>query len=294
MKNKKTETQNVENSSETQETKKVKKWRKTKIFLSCLGIFLLILLAALIICPGLIVEKSLPTVASALLDTKVEVKSVNINVFAGSVRINELKVHNYKEYSTPYALELGHMFIDVSLKSLFTDKIEIEDVTIERFASSVEFRNFMKNNNLGDIAAKLQSGEKKAVEKKAVEKKETPEEYEKAEKKMVIRKLRFADSKIVFQHVPILFPDIELTDVGDGRPISDFFVVIMDTTVELVLNACKSITDVAGQGVKKLGEGAKQVGEGLNTVYEGGAKAVDDTVKATGELVDGIKGLFGK
>jgi hypothetical protein len=281
-----------ENVTVENEAKKSKKWRKTKIFFSCLGIFFAILIAALIICPGFIVEKSLPKIATLLLDTKVEVASVNINVFAGSVRINELKVHNYKDYSTPYALELGHMFIDVSLLSLFSDKIEIEDVTIEQFSSSVEFRNFMRNNNLGDIAEKLQAGEKKAMEKKAEKKKETVEEAEKEAKKMVIRKLRFADSKIIFQHIPILFPDVELTDVGDGRPISDFFVVIMDTTVELVMNAGKGITDAAGKGVEKLGEGAKKIGEGVNTVYGGGAKAVDDTVKATGELVEGVKNLF--
>lgn len=292
MKKSNTNKQNVEATAV--EEKKTKKWRKTKIVLTCLGIFFAIFIAALIICPGMIVEKSLPVIAGTLLDTKVEVQSVNINVFAGSVRIKELKIHNYKEYSTPYALELGHMFIDVSLTSLLTNKIEIEDVTIERFSSSLEFRNFMKNNNLGDIAAKLQKGEDKAVEKKAEKKKETPAEVKKSEKKMVIRKLRFADSKIIFQQVPILFPDVELTDVGDGRPISDFFVVIMDTTVELVLNACSSITDVAGKGVKKLGAGAKQVGKGLNTAFDSGAKAVDDTVKATGELVDGLKGIFNK
>ena len=161
MKKRDLKEQNSETSVVTE--KQTKKWRKTKIVLSCLLVFFAILIAALIICPGKIVEKSLPVVASKLLDTKVEVQSVNINVFAGSVRINELKIHNYKEYSTPYALELGHMFIDVSLTSLFTEKIEIEDVTIERFSSSIEFRNFMKNNNLSDIASKLQSGEEKLI-----------------------------------------------------------------------------------------------------------------------------------
>ncbi len=289
MKNENEENLNVKNSPETTTTEpKKKKWRKTKICLSIMGIIFAVLLAALIICPGFIIENSLPTVASALLKTKVEVESVNINVFAGSIRINELKVHNYPQYKSPYALELGHMCIDIGMMSLFSDKIEIEEVTIERFAASLEFRNLVGDSNLSDIAASLKQGEEKAIEKKAEKKKETPEEVRKEEKKMVIRKLRFADSNITFQNIPILLPSVELTDVGDGRPISDFFVVIMDTTVELVLNACKGISDAAGAALENINSGAAQIVDGANQVIDNANQVIDNA----NQIIDGVKNIF--
>lgn len=260
--------ENLENQAQPVNKKK----KRLIVWSSIIAVILLVLLFL----PGLIVTYVVPPIASQLLKVKVEFGSCFINIFDGSVRVRNLKVHNPQGYDSPNAFELGHFFVDVKMLSLTSPKIEIADIIIEDMHATLEMK--LNTNNLQDISNNLPKAEKKAEEKPVEEenKKESP--------KMVIRHFKLAKSDFTMLKVPWPIPSVELNDVGDGKPVTEIVPVIYNTILDIVLQASKTVADgvvTVGKGITK---GAADTGE---AVIKGTGKVLDDAGKS-------IKKIFKK
>lgn len=254
--------------------------KRKKRLLWAAGIVLAVVLLLLFL-PGLIVSYVVPPVASQILKVKLEIGSCFINVFDGMVHVKNVKIHNPAGYDSPYAFELGKFYIDVKMLTLISPKIEIADIIIEDMHATLEMK--LGTNNLQDISNGLPKPAEKAEKKE--EKKEPADDKEKKEPpKMVIRHFKISKSDFTMLKVPWPIPSMELTDVGDGKPITDFITVVYDAILDAVMQASKAVSD----GVITVGKGiGKGVSDAGDAVVKGTSKALDDTGKA-------IKNIFSK
>lgn len=314
----------------------------------------LIVLAIIFINP--IVKNIVPPVASKILKVQVEIDNFDLKLFSGSVTIGGVRIHNPKGYDTPYAFELGKFYVKVDVASVFSDKIIIEDITIEQMNASLEFRMRSKNlfedfdiipyNNLSEIsdnikgkpveptaktageatdttqdsddAEKTASTDNTAAEKSDPAPQEVPEENaandtaeEKKtdtppakQKKLIIRKLALKNCSFTVQGIKIPFPDVTVTDIGDGKPLGDFAEIVYDEVMNAVFDAYKAslpalrdVADAAKKAGKELTDYAKNQGEKIyQDVKNRGLDAVE-SIKQEGEknirdAKEKLKGLF--
>ncbi len=279
-------------NSEVQNNEPVKPVSKKKKRLIVWSSVIVAIFLILLFLPGIIVQHVVPPVATQLLKVKVEVDSAFINIFDGAVRIKGMRIHNPAGYSDPLAFNLGHFYVDVEMLTLASPKIVIKDVIVEDMHADLEMK--WGTNNLAEIGKALQNPDdgKKAAEPEKEEKKPEADKPAKEPKKMVIRRFILRDCDFTMLRVPWPIPSVELTDVGDGRPVSEFVLVVYDAIVDAVIQASKAIGKAAGNVGKGIGKAADNISK---STKEAGA-AVNDAVKSTGKALEdagkSLKNIF--
>ena len=276
--NEKKENEKKENTSAEEIQKNpMPKWKKRTIKW---GSIIAVVFLCLLFAPGIIVSHVVPPIASQILKVKVEIGSAFINIFDGAVRIKNMKVHNPEGYTAPYAFELGHFYVDLKMLTLASPKIEIADIIIEDMHATLELK--LGTNNLEDIS----KGLKKPDDGKKKEKEEPAKDTSKPEKeppKMVIRHFKIAKSDFTMLKVPWPIPSMELTDVGDGKPITEFVAVVYDAILDCVVQAAKAV----GKGVDNIGKGLSDAAKSTGDVVNNAGKAINDAGKS-------LKNIFSK
>jgi uncharacterized protein involved in outer membrane biogenesis len=197
---------------------------------------------------------------------------------------------NPKGFETDHAISVDRISVDVNMRSLFSDTIQIKRVYIR--APDINYELALGTSNIGKILDGLSKDEEK--------KKKEPSEKKKGRRKVVIDDLLIEDGKV---HVaakitgglaaPIPLATIHMTDIGKdegGASIADVIGIVFRT----ILTSVTGVVTGAGKLVVEGVEGAgKLVGEGVEAVGGAavdGAKAVGD---AAGAAVKGIGSLFG-
>ena len=100
---------------------------------------------------------------------------------------------------------------------------------------------------------------------------------------MVIRHFKIAESDFTMLKVPWPIPSMELTDVGDGRPITEFAEVVYDAILNCVTEAAKTV-----------GTGVENIGKSINDAAKSTGKAVNEAGKALNKAGKSIKNIFSK
>ena len=253
------------------------KRKKRLIVWGSIGLAVILILLFL---PGIIVSHVVPPIASQLLKVKVEIGSAYINIFDGAVRIRNVKVHNPEGYNAPYAFELGHFYVDVAMLTLTKPKIEIKDIVIEDMHATLEMK--WGRNNLEDISKNLK---KPAESDQKTAEEEKPEKSGKEPPQMVIRHFKIAKSDFTMLKVPWPIPSVELTDIGDGKPITEFAAVVYDAIVEAVLTASKNISKEAGNVGKGLGKAADNLSKSTRKAGDAVNKAAKNVSKSLNKIL---------
>lgn len=255
-----------------------KRWKKTKITV----IILLFLFIASLIVPSIIIQSIVPEVASDMLDTKVEIGSASLNIYAGSIRIKNLEIYNPEGYASPDALSIKEFYANIAVWSLFSKKIVIEDVLIDGMHASLEFKNAMRDNNLNTLIKSVKKEEKEAIEDKAEKSNTTPDEVKKNSKKFVIRKFIFKNSSFLLQTVDIPLPYIELTDVGNDKSITEVSSVFLGTITKVIVEGSKNIANSVKGSLDNI---SKSVNDTLQ-------QTTNETKDASKDLINNFKKLF--
>ena len=265
-----------ENNTESAKSEQMPKWKKRTIKWGSIAV---VIFLCLLFIPGIIVQHIVPPIASEILKVKVEIGSAFINIFDGAVRIKNMKIHNPEGYTAPYAFELGHFYIDLKMFTLASSKIEIADIIIEDMHATLEMK--LNTNNLEDISKSLKKAEEDKTAKEMTEK--DTDKSDKEPPKMVIRHFKIAESDFTMLKVPWPIPSMELTDVGDGRPITEFAEVVYDAILNCVTEAAKTV-----------GTGVENIGKSINDAAKSTGKAVNEAGKALNKAGKSIKNIFSK
>ncbi len=218
---------------------------------------------------------------AAALGVRTSVGSVHLGVFRGRCSLKAVRLDNPPGYKTPYFLDLGKGSVEVSLKSVMGDQVEIpsltlDDVTVnlDRSGGDANYDVILENLKKLEGEPKPEAGKKKRF----------------VIREVVIRNIRvnaqLSIAGVLKPTVPLLIDEMRLTDVGEeGVPLSRVFDKIIGGLLRGIAEAGVGILPDEITGGLKKGLGALgSVGKtGLKIVGEGGKK-----------ITEGIGKLFGK
>ena len=251
-----------------------------------------------------VVKQVTDYVGKNVLKDKIDVEDVSLNLFTGRLTIRNFKVgnpgnmqdfnpaNNTEKFETPTIMEVGEIYVNLNMRSIFSDKIQIREITIREPHITYEMGGF-SDSNVQSILNHIKESKGPAEEKPAEEAKPA-EEPKKPGKKVIIDLVRVTDGKIRLASkvtgnnaLPIPLPDIEIKDIGKEKPEGTSMV---DATCEILTTICTSVGDAVVAAAKQI----KEWGEaGIKAVGEAAGAAVDATKDAAKGAADAVKGLFG-
>ena len=132
--------------------------------------------------------------ASKITGTNVSITAVTLNPLEGTVSLRGLDIGNPKGFESKNAIEFGSIYSNVELKSLLTDKIVINEVSLRGANIYYELKGNQDNirklmNNIKSNSSKISSGSGSSGSSDSGSKSK-PKDF-------VIKKLNVTDSSLV-------------------------------------------------------------------------------------------------
>lgn len=301
---------------------KKKSWTKRllKIFTAII-ILLIALFIGIYLTLGTIVKRAITTAVPPVTGTAVTVDNVDLSLLKGHISFDGFSITNPKGFTNPDAFSLGSIVVNFDPQSVLTDKIIINDVTINKTMVDGEINQngqinlMILQNNIQNYVNAHTASAKPAG--KAQTKKVEPA---KPGKKVIIKKLTIAGSELKLgamgQMIQINLPTITKTGIGENKQkqytIPETVALVMSylseasvqgvmnsgnqvfiqslKNTQAMLNQGKAMIDAqvgqvkqATEDLKKQGEEMKQMGEGMTNI----GSDLSNSVK-------GLGGMFGK
>lgn len=228
------------------------------------------------------VKKIVNKYGSEVTGTEVNLEGFSLHPTTGEAAIRKITIANPQNYKMPYLFELNNISVKVDLKSLTSDTVIIEDITVDKPAITYEMLS-LTQNNIKEIQNNVNSYlNKSSSNDKAETTSETDSADQSAGKKVIIRHLAINDATLSAaagdKDVSITLPDITMNNIGDDskKAGSNIPQVIAKILNKILTTATQNVVS------QKLGDLKSVAKENLNSVVGG----VKDRVK---EL-----GIFGK
>lgn len=253
-----------------------------RLILFVVGLALVVLLCVFlvgVIWTGPLVKKAIEVYGPEALGAEVKVEKVSIGLFGATARARGVLIGNPEGWVEPHAMRVGTLEVRLRLRSLFTQRIVIEDILLEGLVLTYE--KGRGTNNIAQLQAnaaawgeKLKSG------------KEGPS------KQVVINRLRVRNGllRVKLPHLPAVPIDIshfERRHIGGsdsggvnfGQATRDVLGSLQDSASGLVRDA--------GDGIEEAARAALRTGKSL------GGKTLDAGGKVLEDAGQAVKGLFG-
>ena len=242
-------------------------------------------------------KAGIETAASKTLKVDVTLDDVSLSILAGSVELENLIIPNPEGYENPNLLEAGKAKIDVGLKSLMSDTVEIDDMIFNDITVVIEQKGF--TNNLQQILDTLPKPDEEPEDK--------TDDKEKAEKNLLIKNLELNNITVKIKliplpgkidTIPLKLAPIKMTDLGSDNKMS------VATLTAKILGAIAM--GVAEQGVGiipdeiigpikgVLGTGSEVILKSGEEVLKGAGEVLKGAGDAGKDITEGLKGLFKK
>ncbi|MCF7955872.1 MAG: hypothetical protein K9M75_08735 [Phycisphaerae bacterium] len=246
---------------------------------------------------GKALKAGIETAASKTLKVNVTVEDVSLSILKGSVELENLIIPNLEGYENPNLLEAGKAKVDVGLKSLMSDTVEIDDMIFNDITVVIEQKGL--TNNLKELLKSLPKPDEKPDDK--------TDDKEKAEKNLLIKNLEMNNITVKIKliplpgkadTIPLKLAPIKMTDLGTDNKMSVAALTakilgaiamgVAEQGVGIIPDEIIGpIKGVLGAGSDAIIEGGKEVIKGAGEVLKGAGDAGKD-------ISDGIKGLFKK
>ncbi len=240
--------------------------RKLRIVAITFGALLLLLAAALLTFPGLMVKSAVNTAGPALLGVDVKLDEATFRLLRGNMTLKGLFVGNPEGFNTKSLCKVGTITMDLEPSSLRTDTIIINEILIDRPVFT--YQKSLLESNISKLLKSLDGAED------GKEKKEDEEPEETGGKKVIITKLTIKDPMVKLSikgipaGAPIPLPDIVMHDIGKEKGgaspvdvIKKIFSSVLSLTMKVAVNPVKSVLK---GGVSAVGF-IKDAGVGLVT-----------------------------
>lgn len=254
----------------------------------------LILAAVVAIAVDIFAERALKTgievAATKALNVGVSVGKVNLEIFAGKLGIGNLLINNPPGYQYDKLLELKDAQIEVDVKSLLGDRVDIRKIRLDGVNVVLEQRG-ISGNNLQDVVKTVSDGRK--AEGKS----------EKGGKKLHIDNLEISNVTVKAKLLPVpgkadtitlKLDPIVMTDLGGDNKLGT-----AELSGKILLAIAAGVAD-KGTGVlpKEMTSTMKST---LDTTIElgktatkEGKKLLEEGKDSGKELIEGLKGLLKK
>ncbi len=263
-------------------------------------ILVLVLVAALMVhfVGDRALKAGIETAATKTLGVDVMVGDASFSVFAGTLDLGELVISNPPDYQHPNLLELGKAHVDVDIKSLLGDTVNIEQIKLDGVIVVVEQKGL--TNNLNKVLGSIPAG--------------TGEEGSKDKsegKKLHIANLEIVNVKVRVKLLPIpgradtvelnLAP-IRMTNLGGDNKL-DTAVLTGKVLTAIAKGIAREGTDVlpkelTGQIKSTLTEQGELILDTGKEVIEQSKDLGKDVIEKGKDIgqdaVDALKGIFKK
>ncbi len=239
------------------------------------------------------------TAATKVLGVGVAVDDVSLSLLGGTLDLSGLVINNPAGYEHPTLLELGNAHVDVDVKSLLSDTVNIEDITLDGITVVIEQKGL--SNNLNVVLAAIPSGTGQ----------EDKPGQQATSKKLLIANLEVTNVKVKVKLLPIpgradtielsLAP-IRMTNLGSGEKLDTAKLTgkVLSAIAKGVAQEGTDIlpTEIIGPIKATLTEqGAVFVETGKKVIEEStelGKELLDKGIDVGQEALDSIKGIFKK
>ncbi len=136
---------------------------KTLKVLRVIVLAILILVVIAVVAVNLFVDRAvkvgIETAATKTLNVGVSVSDVDLSIMAGKLTLKNLLINNPPGYQHEKLLELKKGEIEVDVKSLLSDVVNIKEIKLDGVNVVLEQRG-ISGNNLQDVIAAIHSGSK--------------------------------------------------------------------------------------------------------------------------------------
>jgi len=271
----------------------MKKMLKTlRVIVLAILILLLIAVVAVNLFAGRAVKVGIETAATKTLNVGVSVSNVDLSIMAGKLALKNLLISNPPGYQHEKLLELKNAKIEVEVKSLLSDVVNIKEIRLDGVNVVLEQRG-ISGNNLQDVIKTISSGQKD---------KDKPET---SGKKLHIDNLEISNVTVKVKLLPIpgkadtiileLSP-IRMTNLGgdnklDTAALSGKILLAIANGVaeqgvgKLPQDMVDTITSTLGKTIDL----SKGIIEGRDDIGKEIIKGAEDIGK---EVTEGLKGLL--
>ena len=217
-----------------------------------LGVIIL-LLAVLLLTLPFIVKGGIQHVGPVITGVPMEIQSFSLNPFQGTVTIKGFILGNPKGYSSPYAIKLEHLHLDLGMSTLFDKKLLIERIEVK--GVELNYETSVLNNNIKEIqnnVNKLAGGQADAKTEGAASK---PLQIDYLELRDITAWVIIKGSKA---QAPLPVAPIIMTKLGTGENGVTSVMVINDVLVSMITGVTRLIgADAAFKAVGGLFTGDK-------------------------------------
>lgn len=121
----------------------------------------LVAVAAIDIFADSALKIGIETAATKTLNVGVSIENINLSILGGKIGIDNLSINNPPAYQYDKLLELEKAKIEVEIKSLLSDVVNIRDINLDGVNVVLEQRG-VHSNNLQDIISSIKAKEKQA------------------------------------------------------------------------------------------------------------------------------------
>lgn len=136
---------------------------KTLKVLRVIVLAILILLLIAVVAVNLFAERAvkvgIETAATKTLNVGVSLSNVDLSIMAGKLTLKNLLINNPPGYQHDKLLELKNAKIEVDVKSLLSDVVNIREIKLDGVNVVLEQRG-ISGNNLQDVIKTISSGQK--------------------------------------------------------------------------------------------------------------------------------------
>jgi hypothetical protein len=249
-----------------------------------LAILLIVLVLAFFFVGNSLIKTGIEVAATKTLGVPVTVKSINLSVLRGRVKIKGLVVENPPGYANKTLLELGDGQVQVYIGSLMTNTVKIKLIKLDGAKLTMEQKGL--SNNLKEILDRIPT----APEPKAGEKKLNIDRLEIINTNVKVKLLPIPGKA---DNVSINIDPIVMENLGTDNKLN------IGTLTAKILAAIA--TGVAKQGagllpddmVKGIGSALGKTAEMGKAATKEGQKVLETTKDAGKGVVEGVKGMFG-
>ncbi len=234
------------------------------------------------------------TAATKALNVGVSIEDVSLSILGGSVELENLVINNPPGYQHEHLLEIGSAKVDVDIRSLMSDTVNIKSIMFDEVSLVIEQKDLIRTNNLQEILKSLGSGQ---------EDKEPAEAEDKAPgKQLHIDKLEISNVNVKVKLLPLpgradtvtlTLAPIKMTNLGKGSKLDTAKLTgkvlaaiaagvakRADILPEDVIGPIKSVFSEFGKVFSEFGkgllEGGKDVGKDVTDALKDLFKRKDD------------------
>jgi hypothetical protein len=263
-------------------------------------ILVLILVVHLVVIAGVVILASvfgdralklgIETAATKALNVGVSVEEVSLSILGGSVELENLVINNPPGYQHEHLLELGSAKVDVDIRSLMSDTVNIKSIMFDEVSLVIEQKDLIRTNNLQEILKSLGSGRE--------DKKPTEAEDKAPGKQLHIDKLEVSNITVKVKLLPLpgradtitlKLDPIKMTDLGKGSKL-DTAKLTGKVLAAIAAGVAKQGADILPEDV--IGPIKSVFGESGKVLIETGKGLLEGGKDVGKDVTDALKGLF--